>query len=152
MGNLFMATDCPCMFRMLENAFPAFSGCSKMLSLHVQDAQNAFPACLDAQNPFSACTGCSKCIEAHHGGSHQCHPLHIHLQLCVSHHRAPGLKVCQVQVQAPARRHHEQADTPHLRGYVSYPLLADNTPVGLQKHEWCTFIFGALLAVGTTAC
>eukprot|EP00884_Botryococcus_braunii_P009526 jgi/Botrbrau1/18575/Bobra.0367s0019.1 len=58
----------------------------------------------DAQNALR------RTMEAHSRGD----ALHLHLQLHQPHHRAAGLPMRQVPLQAPSRRHHDAAHPPHL--------------------------------------
>lgn len=56
----------------------------------------------------------------HNGDALPGDSLHVHLQLCLTNHRAPRLAVRQVPVQAAPGGCHQREDTPHLRGWVGW--------------------------------
>ncbi len=63
--------------------------------------------------------GCPECSAAHNGSTQQGDALHLHLQLHQPHHRAPGFQMCQIPLQAPARRRHGCAYQPYLLRYLA---------------------------------
>ena len=66
--------------------------------------------------PRRPAAGRPECAAPHHGDLQPGHALCLHLQLRVSHHRAAGLALRQVPLQAAAGGRHQRTHQPHMRG------------------------------------